>query len=605
MSGGLWFGGLWLAVHGSTTAAVGFDRADRGPGDAQFRAALTALAAKCGELGLPDAAAKTGAWFVRRDPRRHYLFLPPADESARPAADATPLLAQWHARFAELRRQQAERLFDLARIQAEAGNEGEAYRLLHEVLREDPDHAETRRVLNYARGDRGWRHPVPRPKPRRNRATHPCSVGPVISTGWWIASTSRSRRTCSVRAGRQVADYLERVHSAWQQLFYEYWTVPGRLAARFRGEDVSLGPARTFDVVLFKDRDEYVQQLSRSEPQIEVSIGYYSQSHKMAFFYAGDDSARTTWVHEVTHQFFQESGEVAPKVGERSNFWVVEGVALYMESLADHDGYFTVGGVDADRLQYARYRCLNEDYYVPLEKLVGYGREQLQKDAYLAKLYSQCAGLTHCFLDVNHGERMRPFIAYLRSVYRGVGQPQTLSSELRTAYAELDQQYRASLKVTDDDLAYVDPRVQNLCLGHTQVTDAGLARLSGMERLLWLDLSFTETGDAGLARFASAQKLNQLSLEKTRITAAALETVGTFRQLEELDLSQTAVGDDDLPRLAGLTRLKALWLTGTGTTDRGLTSLAALRNLEQLDVTNTAVTPAGLASLKRRLPKLK
>ena len=393
---------------------------------------MTALAAKCGELGLTDAAAKTGAWFVRRDPRRHYLFLPPADDPARPAADATPLVAHWHARFAELRRQQAERLFDLARTQAEAGNEGAAYRLLHEVLREDPDHAETRRVLDYARGERGWRHPVRRPKPRRNRATHPLFGWP--SDQYWVVDSEHFEVTTNlhVRAGRQVAEYLERVHSAWQQLFYEYWTVPGRLAARFRGEDVSLGPARTFDVVLFRDRDEYVQQLSRSEPQIEMSIGYYSLSHKMAFFYAGDDSARTTWVHEVTHQFFQESGEVAPKVGERSNFWAVEGVALYMESLADRDGYFTVGGVDADRLQYARYRCLNENYYIPLEKLVGYGREQLQKDAYLPKLYSQCAGLTHCFLDVDHGERMRPFIAYLRSVYRGVGQPQTLSSELRT-----------------------------------------------------------------------------------------------------------------------------------------------------------------------------
>ena len=53
-----------LAVHGSTAAAAGLDPADRGPGDAQFRAALAALAAKCGELGLTDAAAKTGAWFV-------------------------------------------------------------------------------------------------------------------------------------------------------------------------------------------------------------------------------------------------------------------------------------------------------------------------------------------------------------------------------------------------------------------------------------------------------------------------------------------------------------------------------------------------------------
>ena len=415
-----------------STAVAGPGVADRAPGDSQFRAALTALAAKCGELELTDAAVMTGAWFVPRDPRRHYLFLPPADEPARLAADATQLLAFWHAKFAELRRQQAVRLFDLARTQVEAGNEGAAYRLLCEVLREDPDHAETRRILGYARGEQGWRHPVRRPKTRRNRVTHPRFGWP--SDQYWVVDSEHFEVTTNlhVRAGRQVAEYLERVHSAWQQLFYEYWTVPGRLAARFRGEDVSLGPEHAFEVVLFRDRDEYVQQLSRSEPQIEMSIGYYSQSHKMAFFYAGDDSARTTWVHEVTHQFFQESGEVAPKVGERSNFWMVEGVALYMESLADHDGYFTVGGVDADRLQYARYRCLNEDYYIPLEKLVGYGREQLQKDANLPKLYSQCAGLTHCFMDVDHGQRMRSFIAYLRTVYRGVGQQQTLSSELGT-----------------------------------------------------------------------------------------------------------------------------------------------------------------------------
>ncbi|MHB8969133.1 MAG: hypothetical protein ACYC3X_04195 [Pirellulaceae bacterium] len=588
-----------------SSAVAGPGVADRVPGDTQFQAALAALAAKCGELELTDAAALTGAWFVPRDPRRHYLFLPPADDPARLAADATQLVAFWHAKFAELRRQQAERLFDLARAQAEAGNEGAAYRLLCEVLREDPDHAQTRRILGYAQGEQGWRHSARRPKTRRNRVTHP-QFG-WSSDQYWVVDSEHFEVTTNlhVRAGRQVAEYLERVYSAWQQLFYEYWTVPGRLTARFRGENVSLGPEHAFEVVLFRDREEYVQQLSRSEPQIEMSIGYYSQSHKTAFFYAGDDSARTTWVHEVTHQFFQESGEVAPKVGERSNFWMVEGVALYMESLTDHDGYFSVGGVDANRLQYARYRYLNEDYYIPLEKLVGYGREQLQKDVNLPKLYSQCAGLTHCFLDVDHDQRMRSFISCLRTVYRGMGQLQTLSSALGTTYTELDQQYRESLNVTDDQLAYVDSRVQNLCLGHTQITDAGLARLRDMDRLLWLDLSFTDTGDVGIARFGGAQKLSQLNLEKTQITAKGLSTIAAFRQLEELDLSQTSVQDEDLPKLVRLTRLKVLWLTGTRVSDAGLESLVPLRSLEQLDVTSTAVTPPALESLKRRMPKLK
>jgi hypothetical protein len=589
----------------TSDAAGGRAPQDRTDGDARFRVELTALAAKCDELGLKEEAATTRAWVVPRDPHRHYLFLPPAEDPARPAGDATKLVTLWYAKFSAARRRQAERLFRLAREQAESGSEGAAFRLLHELLREDPDHAEARRILEYARGERDWRRPIRRSKLQRNRSAHPLLGWP--GDQYWVVDSEHFEVSTNhnARAARQVAEYLERVHAAWQQLFYEYWTVPGRLTSRFRGENVSLGPERTFEVVLFKDRADYVGQLSRSEPQIELSVGYYSQNHKTAFFYAGDESARTTWVHEATHQFFQESGEAAPMVGERSNFWVVEGVALYMESLADQGGYLTTGGVDADRLQYARYRLLNEDYYVPLETLMEYGREQVQKDADLPKLYSQCAGLAHFFMDTDRSERIRPFINYLRTVYRGTGQLRTLSGEFGQSYGELDQRYRGSLGVTDDELAYVDRRVRNLCLGHTRVTDAGLSHVRGLDQLLWLDLSFTGTGDAGLANFAEAQQLTQLNLEETRITSAGLDMVGAFLQLEELDLSRTALADDDLPRLARLTRLKVLWLTGTQITDAGLAALAPLRNLEQLDVANTAVTPEGLENLKKRLPKLK
>lgn len=573
--------------------------------DATFRDQLTGLATKCRELNMPDEAVTTESWYVPRDPRRHYLFLPPLSDPARPASGAAQRIVSWHAKFTEFRRAQGERLFTQARTAAAAGQEGDAYRLLHEVLRENPDHGEARRILGYVRGERGWRLLVSRTKQRRNRGPHPMFGWP--SDQYWVVDSEHFAVTTnqSVRGGRQLADYLERVYSAWQQLFYEYWSIPGRLAARFDGKDVALAPEWSFDVVLFKDRAEYVRQLSSSEPQIDASIGFYAYTHKTAFFYAGDESARTTWVHEVTHQFFQESGEVAPKVGERVNFWVVEGVALYMESLLEYEGYFTVGGADAERLQFARYRRLNENYYVPLETLVTFGREQFQDDDDLPRLYSQCAGLVHCFLDVDREKRCGPFIAYLRAVYRGSSQPDSLSKELKQTYAELDQAYLDSLQVSDEDLVFVDPRAKSLCLAHTQVTDAGLAKLRGVERLNWLDLSFTETGDAGCSRFADAARLNQLSLEKTRVTAASIGVIAGLRLLEELDLSQTAVTDEDLAGLGRLAKLKTLWLTGTAVTDRGLAALESLRSLETLEVSGTAVTPEGLANLKRRLPKLK
>ena len=87
--------------------------------------------------------------------------------------------------------------------------------------------------------------------------------------------------------------------------------------------------------------------------------------------------------------------------------------------------------------------------------------------------------------------------------------------------AQLDETYRAYLNVTDADLAFVDPAVRSLCLGHTSVTDAGLAQLPACAALRWLDLSFTAATDGGVARFADARLLRQLNLEKTQITDAA------------------------------------------------------------------------------------
>jgi len=590
----------WLVLSGA--AALAADPPDRAALDERFRTELETLATRCDELGLPAEAATTRAWFVQRDPRRHYLFIPPTQDPARPAADAAVRVNQWYARFCAVRRDHAGRLYELAGQQAAAGDEGRAFRLLHEVLHEDPDHAESRRVLGYVQGPRGWRHPARRPKVQRNRSAQRVLGGrsELIDSEHFQVATNHH-----ARAALDVAEYLERVLAAWQQLYYEYWTVAGRLTARLGGSDAALGPEHTYDVVLFKSRDDYVNQLSSAEPQIELSVGYYAQGRKTAFFYAGDDAARTTWVHEATHQFFQESGEVAPMVGEQSNFWIVEGVAQYMESLKDHGAYWTAGGIDADRLQYARYRVRNENYYLPLETLVTYGRLQLQKDPELSRLYSQCAGLVHCFMDSDQGRHAAPLISYLRTVYRGTGEPQTLSTVMGQRYPDLDELYRNSLDVTDEDLVHVDRRIESLCLAHTRVTDAGLVRLPALNQLRWLDLSFTSAGDAGLASFAQSQQLRQLSLEKTRITAASIDFIARLRQLEELDLSQTAIGDDDLPQLARLTRLKTLWLTGTHITDEGLPALAPLRSLEQLEVGDTAVTSDALENLRKRLPRLK
>lgn len=596
---------LLLTLLATPTSAWSADPIDRHGADATFEAELTALAAKCDELGLTDQAEVSRTWYVPRDPRRHYLFLPSNTDAAKPARTAPQLVKFWYDKFRQVRREQAERLFDLACGEIRSGDEAAAYRLLHEVLHEDPDHAEARRVLGYAQGERGWRHESRRPSRKRNRGPHPQFGWP--SNQYWQIESEHFELTTnfSARTGNEVVAYLERVYAAWHQLFYPYWSVAGRLAARVDGKDVALGPDQVFSVVLFRDREEYVRQLTRAVPQIGMSVGYYSQDQKTAFFYAGEDADRAAWAHESTHQFFQESGVVAPQVGERGNVWMVEGVALYMESYIDHDLYVTTGGADADRLQYARYRKLSQGYYVPLSQLVRYDRQQLQEDPNIRQIYSQSAGLTHYLIHGEHGCWMHPFIDYMIAVYRGAGQPQTLASEIGESYEQLDQGYHKFLNVTDADLAFVDAGIKALCLAHTQVTDSGLEKLPVCPQLRWLDLTQTAASDEGVKCFRESRQLNQLTLEGTRITDGALETVARFGDLEELDLSRTAVTDDGLKQLSRLSKLRTLFLTGTTVTDEGLAALDSLRNLQQLDVQGTKVTSAGMEQLRKRLPQLK
>ena len=112
-----------------------------------------------------------------------------------------------------------------------------------------------------------------------------------------------------------------------------------------------------------------------------------------------------TLYHEATHQLFQEARTAVRDLGRKNNFWVVEAIACYMESLAEHEGYYTLGGADEGRMPAARQRVLEDDFYVPLAEMVTFSRDALQHDPRLPKLYSESSGLTN-FLMHDRGDRI-------------------------------------------------------------------------------------------------------------------------------------------------------------------------------------------------------
>ena len=568
--------------------------------DQKFRQRLETLAKKCDELGLDALARVSRDWCLDRDRQRQYVFVAGNAESL-PADGPDDLRQKWQAKFFEYRRDHAQQLFELARGESQAGSAATAFQLLHEVLRDDPAHGQARNILGLNSDDEI------RPRARAARLAHP-KFGWQRGRWWQIDSPHFQITTDhSSAAGLELARQLEEFHAVWRQLFYEYWNTPEWLRAQFADNSFRQPPEAKHQVVLFRSRDEYVARLTTTEPQIAVTLGYYLKGNRTSYFYHGDDSLLPVWYHEATHQLFQETGNPVQDVGEDWNFWVVEGVAVYMESLTELSGYYTVGGFDADRLQFLRTRVLSGEPQMPLLELVRLGREDLQKHAEIRRLYTYAAGLVHFLMDFDSGRSRDTFVRYLTTVYLGRDRPESLFAIHELSPAAFDPDWQTFLTVRDADLRYLGPpqRRRNLSLLRGQVSDAALATLASSHELEWIDLSLTKITSDGIRAIGPLKNLKRLSLVGTKVDDSVAPILAVFPQLEELDLSGTAISDTSLKSLGQLGGLKIVRLARTAISDGGISRLAALKQLEELDVENTAVTKQAIAELKRQLPKLK
>lgn len=577
-------------------AAVGQDEIGRKSIDEAFRTGLTSLADKADELGLKDEATVTRDWFIERDPKRQYLFLvePPSVADA----DPTTLRGKWFAKFQQLRTEQADQLLELARERLLAGQATTAYQLLHEALHEDPAHQRATQILGHRPlTDRSFRRIV-------GRSAHP-QFGWQRRTYWQIESPHFLVTTdTSPDTGVEVARLLEDLHSIWRQVFFDHWSSPRALNARFEGRSISLGRQPKHKVVVFRDREEYVEKLAPVERNIAITDGYYMKDRRTAYLYHGETSLRKIWIHEVVHQLFQETGRAEADVGDRWNFWVVEAVALYFESLVKHDRFYTLGGFDADRLQLARLRRFTGQFYMPTAELVTMGREALQNRNEIRQIYTQAAGLAHFLMDADGGRYRPKFIQLIEAVYQSRDSTDALSVLLGESFETIDEQYAEFLQVEDQDLPFRNPpaAIQRLYLGRTKLTDRELAQLAHLDQLEWLDLSQTRVGDAGVERLGQLPKLRRLDLANTLVTDASLEAIAALPQLEELNLSGNAVGDDGVAQLASAKKLKVLLLGGTRVTDRSLHVLRELDALRQVDIRGTRVSDAAWEAFREKLP---
>ena len=106
-----------------------------------------------------------------------------------------------------------------------------------------------------------------------------------------------------------------------------------------------------------------------------------------------------------------------------------------------------------------------------------------------------------------------------------------------------------------------------------ELTDAGLAHLSGLTNLTNLHLGGTQVTDAGLEKLKDLSSLRRLHLENTTLNGTGLVHLKGLVNLEYLNLYATQVTDDGLVHLAGLKNLRRLFLWQSKTTDEGVAKL--------------------------------
>ena len=374
----------------------------------------------------------------------------------------------------------AKELTKLAREAAELGEAALAIRLATEAAYWDPDCDEARTILGYEQHEGQWLTPFQLRMARRGEEWHPrfgwvapadlpryeqgerkrgrrwvtvemdASQHETIGRGWQVRTDNFVVTTNhSLEAGAALVAKLEELYQVWQQLFADYHMTATELRRRFEAGQTPGPRSRPFSVLYHRSREEYIAELSQRQPRIGETLGIYFDQFREAHFYfvPGEDNDPTLY-HEAVHQLFYESIRSIKGPGQRDNFWVVEGAALYFETLRRHEDpdlgvRFTIGQRDAGRLPVAIERLTKDGYYIPLATLVSLGQRDFQQRDDLPRLYGQATGIATWLMA--DPMRQRTFVDYLKAFYTGRTEPTTLATLLEKTYPQLDAEFREFL----------------------------------------------------------------------------------------------------------------------------------------------------------------
>ncbi len=500
---------LWLGLGGfcpPVFGAVLADQSARARQLASYQEQYRELAEKYTQgLGqIADKAERSG--FAKEAKAIRGLAVPfdpekiQADGLPRAALPDLPVslpdAERWRLELRQHREDYANHLYVLSRRLLRSKFPSASYRLVREVASAYPDHPGARRILGFQPWKGEWITPFEAEQARKNLVWHekygwllktyvkryedgernfrgswmPAAkeegIRRVFSNAWIIRTENFLIETNhSLERGVEIATKLEEYHDFFVQTFVGFFQTPKQLedlfneAARHRRGTKS--DAERFHVHYYRTRDEYIQALKQKVPQVAITNGLYHNGDRIAYFYDAPkedkESLDSTLFHEATHQLLYETRFRNPRmsqgVGDDANFWIVEGIACYMESLKRQAGSVTLGDPEFIRFYWARNRYLKESYYVPLAEFASMGMREFQSHQNISRNYSQASGLVHFFMHSQGGVYRDAMIEHISQIYapgRRLQSAASLADLTGVSFPELDKQYGDYLRAEQD-----------------------------------------------------------------------------------------------------------------------------------------------------------
>lgn len=439
---------------------------------------LQDLLESCREQGFSDGVETITPLMQSTDTNRIFVGSLPRHMQQDIPFDLPAEQRQWQVQLRNERQEYARQLYALSRRALHGGYPGYAFDLIRELSIHDPDHDRARELLGYVKYNGEWTTTFARkmlvkgytwhedfgwlPKGYVDRyvagernldgkwmsAEKEATIRQDFDHAWEIQTDHYLIRTnYSLERGVELGRALEDFYVFFHQTFAGFFNDPDQLQKIFDGSSRTTNRnAKQYYVHYYRSKEEYISRLEPLFPAIRQTNGIYLTGDRTIHFYYDPKGApEDTLFHEATHQLFYESHLQNRPIAEQANFWLIEGIACYMESFRRYDGEFSVGDPRHIRFAGARMNYLDKNYYVPLAQISSLGSQEFQRAPNLAQNYTQAAGLAHFFMQYDSGRYRDALVTHLSELYSANARkreyPQSLEELTGEVYDDLDRQY--------------------------------------------------------------------------------------------------------------------------------------------------------------------